>query len=165
MVKFIILLLLLLSPIAALAHDAPLDPYGCHSDLARFGNTSARECHTGLLAGKTFISLNAEHVAYIAAQGVLITDLAAKLTACQLNCPVVGSAQLSWQANTDPDVAGYKVYHGTTSRLYQSSPLLVSGPGATIQNLSVGTHYFAVTAYDHAGNESTFSQEVSKAIP
>jgi hypothetical protein len=32
-------------------------------------------------------------------------------------------------------------------------------------SLSSGTHYFAVTAYDSAGNESVFSNEASKEIP
>jgi hypothetical protein len=53
--------------IDALAHVGPLDAYGCHSDKARFGNTSSRECHADLLAGKTFPSLQAELTAYISA--------------------------------------------------------------------------------------------------
>ena len=168
-------LLVFLCPIPALAHNAPLDAYGCHADSARFGNSAQRECHADLLAGQVFASTTAEYKAYIAAQKILlsqqqtlIADLTAKLATCTARCPVVGQAVLSWTPNTDTDLAGYKVYKGTASRIYQSPPLTVSVmtlPTVTIQNLPAGTYYFAVTAYDKAGNESGFSQEVEKVIP
>ena len=67
----------------------------------------------------------------------------------------------------DADVAGYRVYYGTSSRTY--SQTLGSGvdigktTSYTVNGLTSGrTYYFAVTAYDVARNESALSGEVSK---
>lgn len=81
--------------------------------------------------------------------------------------PIVGSALLGWQANTESDLAGYRVYLGTASRTYTSfSTLPKTQITATANNLAPGkTYYFAVTAFDLAGNESPFSNEVQKTIP
>lgn len=75
------------------------------------------------------------------------------------------SVALSWTTNTEPDLAGYKVYIGTQSRLY--NPPITLGPVAAYNaaNLTVGrTYYFCVSAFDSAGNESTCSTEVSKPL-
>lgn len=80
-----------------------------------------------------------------------------------------GKAILSWDANTEADLAGYKVYQGTVSGVYgpptdvgkTATPL---APTHTFPSLADGTYFFAVTAYDTSGNESGFSLEVSKAI-
>lgn len=74
-----------------------------------------------------------------------------------------GLATLSWNANTEPDLAGYYVYHGTTPNPSERVRL---GVVTSYQwgGLTGGqTHYFAVTAYDTSGNESEKSAEVSKA--
>ena len=75
------------------------------------------------------------------------------------------SAILQWAANTESDLAGYKVYHGTAPGVYGVS--LNVGKTTTYQyaNLETNkTHYFSVTAYDTSGNESTPAPEVSKTI-
>ena len=75
------------------------------------------------------------------------------------------SASLQWAANLEPDLAGYRIYHGTTSGIY-GIPQTV-GKTTTYQyaNLeSTKTHYFTLTAYDASGNESLPSPEVSKYI-
>jgi fibronectin type 3 domain-containing protein len=60
-------------------------------------------------------------------------------------------------------VTGYRVYYGTTSRTYGSGLNASSMTTYIVPNLTVGrTYYFAVTAYDAAGNESDFSGEVTK---
>jgi hypothetical protein len=76
---------------------------------------------------------------------------------------VVYSAQitLAWDANSEPDIAGYKIYYGTTSRIYDLSVEVGSYTSVTIADLIEGeTYYFAATAYDADGNESDFSNEV-----
>lgn len=83
-----------------------------------------------------------------------------------LTAPASGTAMLTWDANTESDLAGYKVYVGTRSRTY--GPPLDVGKVTSFKviNLLPGTtYYFAVTAYDTASNESGFSNEVSKSIP
>lgn len=79
------------------------------------------------------------------------------------------TAALSWSPSPDADVLGYRVYYGTASRAYdqpRGSGLDVQGATRyVVQNLARGQrYYFAVTAYDAAGNESWFSAEVSKLI-
>lgn len=80
----------------------------------------------------------------------------------------VGSVTLTWQANREQDLAGYKIYIGTSSGSYTvaGSPLISGNSSAyTISNLPKGqTYFFAVSAYDTSGNESTLSSEVSKTL-
>lgn len=71
---------------------------------------------------------------------------------------------VSWDANTESDLAGYKVYRGTTSRDYDQAANVGNVTAHTWLDLPAGTYYFAVTAYDAAGNESDFSDEVSITI-
>jgi fibronectin type 3 domain-containing protein len=81
--------------------------------------------------------------------------------------PTAGTATLQWSASSDSRVVGYRVYWGTASRTYGSSGQAnVGSTNYTVGNLpSKQTYYFAVTAYDNAGNESAFSSEASKTIP
>lgn len=82
--------------------------------------------------------------------------------------PSTGSVTLSWAANGEPDLAGYKVYVGTTSGRYDfpGSPFmtgLVTSYRAS--NLpKPQTYFFALSAYDNAGNESSLSAEISNSL-
>jgi hypothetical protein len=81
----------------------------------------------------------------------------------------VGSATLQWSASSDSRVVGYRVYWGSSSRSYQQArgagQVASSTTSHVIGNLPTQrTYYFAVTAYDAAGNESDFSAEASKTI-
>lgn len=85
-----------------------------------------------------------------------------------------GYAIIDWDANTEPDLAGYRVYQGTTSGVYSPVELPYNGGTADyydvgnvtsymVLNLDFGTtYYFVVTAYDTSNNESLPSAEVSK---
>ncbi len=82
-----------------------------------------------------------------------------------------GTVNLTWTApttNTDgstlSDLAGYKVYYGTSSGNYTTS--IDVGKTTSYQLTLAGgyTYYFAVTAYDTSGNESTYSNEVYKTL-
>ncbi len=85
-----------------------------------------------------------------------------------------GTAELQWTAptrNTDGsallDLAGFRVYYGTNANLLNQSVTL-TGPSVTtyvVQNLTPGTWYFAVRAYDTSGLESGYSNVGSKVIP
>jgi hypothetical protein len=77
-----------------------------------------------------------------------------------------GSVTLSWNANHEADLAGYRIYYGTSSGYYSNSLNAGNVTSFTIDNLSEGiTYFFAITAFDNAGNESGYSAEVSAAIP
>ncbi|MCG3115415.1 MAG: DNRLRE domain-containing protein [Candidatus Manganitrophus sp. SA1] len=75
-----------------------------------------------------------------------------------------GDATLTWNANTEADLAGYRVYFGTASRTYGPSVNVGKATSHTLTGLANQTYFFAVTAYDTAGKESAFSVEVSKSI-
>ena len=88
------------------------------------------------------------------------------LTLSQPTPITTGSAGLSWTANTEPDLAGYKVYIGTQSGLYNPPISLGTTTTYTATNLASGkTYYFCVSALDSASNESPCSAEVSKPLP
>ncbi len=72
------------------------------------------------------------------------------------------SFTLAWDPNQEPDLAGYKLYYGTSSRSYQQNMDVGNLTQYTLTGLQDGvTYYFAVTAYDTEGNESGYSNEVS----
>lgn len=75
---------------------------------------------------------------------------------------------MSWTVGSEADLAGYKIYVGTSSGNYNyaGSPFTVGKVGTyTINNLPTGqTYFFAISAFDNAGNESPRSAEVSKSI-
>lgn len=76
-----------------------------------------------------------------------------------------GEAILSWNANSEPDLAGYKVYYGTSSQDYGIPIDVGNFTSHTLTGLTKGTtYYFAITAYDTSSNESDFSVELSKSI-
>jgi hypothetical protein len=77
------------------------------------------------------------------------------------------TASLAWNANTDSDLSGYKVYETTSSGAYGTpiATLPKTTTSYTVTGLHTGTTYFfTITAYDKAGNESLRSSEVSKTI-
>jgi hypothetical protein len=84
-----------------------------------------------------------------------------------------GVATLSWASpteNTDGspllDLAGYEIHWGPQSGSYSYS-VEIPNPGVTtymIDNLTAGTHYFAVKAMNSQGLASTFSNEAVKSI-
>lgn len=68
---------------------------------------------------------------------------------------------LGWDANTDPTVAGYKIYYGLASRTYETPIDAGNVTELKLTGLPDGkTAYFAVTAYDKDKNESAFSTEL-----
>src|SRR2546427_4009890 len=86
---------------------------------------------------------------------------------CSLAPAVSSAAQvtLAWDANTAPDLAGYKLYYGLSSGSYQSSVDVGNQTSSTLSGLLEGQIYhFAATAYNLSLAESGFSNEVSKAI-
>ncbi len=72
---------------------------------------------------------------------------------------------LAWDANTEPDLAGYKVHYGTASGSYTSSLDVNKVTTASIGTLTAGqTYYFAVTAYNSSNKESGYSNQVSYSV-
>ncbi|MFH2049392.1 MAG: FG-GAP-like repeat-containing protein, partial [bacterium] len=72
---------------------------------------------------------------------------------------------LQWDANTESDLAEYRIYRDTSSPASTLIDSVVGTPPDTFYidtDLTNGqTYYYRITAVDDAGNESEFSSEVS----
>ena len=100
----------------------------------------------------------------VAATGATSKTLPVSLTV-NPGTTTASTATLNWGANTETDLAGYKIYMGTQSGVYGAPIVLGRVNTYQFTNLAIGTTYFfSITAYDNAGNESTHSAEVSKSI-
>lgn len=71
---------------------------------------------------------------------------------------------LSEDGSALTDLAGYKVYDGSTTSTYGMVTDVGRVTSFTTAPMTEGTYYFAVTAYDTKGNESDFSNEVVVTI-
>ena len=86
------------------------------------------------------------------------------------------SASLIWNDNTEPDLAGYKIYRGNGAcAVGPLQPLIVNGTHVTVlaptnvyTDATVpvfdGELCYEVTAYDTAGNESLRSNRATRAV-
>lgn len=71
---------------------------------------------------------------------------------------------LTWDANTETDLAGYRVYQGSGSApatFTKVQEITAPTTSATIKGLDNTSHSFAVTAYNTAGLESSYSNVVT----
>ena len=84
-----------------------------------------------------------------------------------------GSVTLSWTAPTQnkdgsplTDLAGYRIYWGTTPGSYPNS-VSIDNPGLTtyvVDGLVAGTYEFVATTYNTAGVESAFSNPATTVV-
>jgi hypothetical protein len=74
---------------------------------------------------------------------------------------------LSWNPDTDPDLAGYNVYrHLAGQPAVKINAELVKAPAYRDNAVQSGqTYFYAVTAVDARGNESAKSAETSETVP
>jgi hypothetical protein len=83
------------------------------------------------------------------------------------------SVTFSWvppteNSNGSPltNLAGYKIHYGTASQDY-TQVVALNNPSLNryvMDSLPSGTYYFAITAYNSAGVESTFSGEITTTL-
>jgi hypothetical protein len=72
----------------------------------------------------------------------------------------------AWDANTEPDLAGYKIHYGTASGNYSVHVDAQRAISFTVTGLTAGqTYYFVSTAYDTSGSESGYSNELCCLVP
>lgn len=71
---------------------------------------------------------------------------------------------MTWATNSEADLAGYKLYVGTASGVYNQ---IIDAGMVTSRQITLPkgvTYFFSITAYDRSGNESSRSTEVSRSI-
>jgi len=80
------------------------------------------------------------------------------------------SVTFRWDANTEPDLAGYRLYQTTSEGVYtygEGNQVAVISAGVetvTLETVPDGTFFWVLTAYDLQGNESGPSNEVSATL-
>jgi hypothetical protein len=94
------------------------------------------------------------------------TGLAAVATAASAGAEA--SIDLSWQPDTEADLAGYIVYRHETNSVWQriSPPQPLVGPAFHDATVEAGhTYIYAVTGVDQGGHESARSAETQETVP
>jgi len=82
---------------------------------------------------------------------------------------MASSVWLRWDSNTEEDMAGYKTYYRVGNGPFRKYTSQVHRQYSSYQRGTVSglnrfmTHYFAVTAFNTAGLESSFSNIVTVA--
>jgi methionine-rich copper-binding protein CopC len=75
--------------------------------------------------------------------------------------PADGQVALTWQANSDADVAGYTLYMGTAQDKLEPQDFTTTNSKTITGLTNSTTYFFAVDAVDTANNHSSQSQIVS----
>lgn len=72
---------------------------------------------------------------------------------------------LDWDDNTEEDLAGYKVYRSLESGGPYDFIAETETSSYEDCGLESGTYFYVVTAFEHAGHESGYSNEASGTVP
>jgi len=79
-----------------------------------------------------------------------------------------GEAILTWKANSEIDLASYRIYRNetplATTLIDTTAPAITTYIDSSLAIYGV-TYYYRITAVDYAGNESAFSNEISATPP
>ncbi len=72
--------------------------------------------------------------------------------------------RVSWNANSESDLAGYYLHHGTQPGVYTDKIWVDNVTSYDFGTLDMTDHFFAISAVDTASNESGRSEEVSISL-
>jgi hypothetical protein len=83
-----------------------------------------------------------------------------------LQAQQTATVRFGWDANPEPDIAGYALYYGGQTGRYSTRVNAGNVTTAVVSNLVRGaTYYFALAAYNTRGLESDLSAEVVYTVP
>jgi hypothetical protein len=78
----------------------------------------------------------------------------------------VDHIELVWERNTEPDMAGYRLYRGPAEGAMEKIADIAEAPSYSDRTLESGKRYrYAVSAVDRSGNESKQSETVEITAP
>lgn len=137
-------------------------PYVYSIDTSQFTTTGTRELY--------FDATRADGTGY--------DNLSTNFSINIQNAPppvTVSDISFSWTAPAEredntalslSEIAGYKIYYGTSKGNYSNSVSINDGTATshTFNNFAAGTYYFVITTRDVDGRESQYSTELSKSI-
>ena len=76
------------------------------------------------------------------------------------------SIELTWERNTEPDLAGYYLYRAGADGAFARLGGLLEAPASSDRDVKPGIRYrYAVSAVDRSGNESGRSGPVEAVLP
>ena len=131
------------------------------------------QASTGKLSGQPMLGDEGTYADVIisVSDGEATTSLPA--FSIEVTQTALGSMTLTWTPPTEnddgsalTDLAGYKLYYGTSSGSYNHQ-VRIDNPGIStyvIDNLVPNTYYVVATAFNSAGVESAYSNEAVKAV-
>ena len=80
--------------------------------------------------------------------------------------PTANSIELTWDRDTEPDLAGYRIYRAAPGGEFQKIGETAEAPSYSDRQIEAGKKYrYTVSAFDKAGNESKQSAEIEVAAP
>jgi hypothetical protein len=109
-----------------------------------------------------------EHYSSSSGMLVIITrNIITLLICCTSGTQIMAdSVTLTWDPNSIPNLAGYRLYSGTTPGVFTQKIEVGNSTTISVSNLREGqTYFFAVTAYNTSGAESAPVNEVSYTVP
>lgn len=113
-----------------------------------------------------FVRLPSRHAGRLALLALSILAIIFTYSLASPGSASAAQATVAWDPETGTSVAGYKVYWGTVSRNYSWYADAATQTSYAVPSLSQGaTYYFAATAYDAAGNQSGYSNEIAYTVP
>jgi len=97
---------------------------------------------------------------------IFLTSLITILALLFATSASAAEVTFEWDANTEADLAGYKLYASKVSGEYDPAVAIDVGNVVThkLTDVADGKWHWVLTAYDTGGNESVFSNEVSLTI-
>jgi fibronectin type 3 domain-containing protein len=76
------------------------------------------------------------------------------------------SVELTWERNTEADLAGYRLYRATGDGAFEKLKDLVQVPAYSDKKVDTGkTYRYQISAVDQAGNESGRSAAITVVTP
>ena len=91
-----------------------------------------------------------------------ITSIAVLL--CLAPSAYAASVAITWNANSESDLAGYLVLYGTAPGVYGTTVNVGNATSYTVSGLATGQYYFVVRAYSNVGLQSPPSVEVTATL-
>ena len=80
--------------------------------------------------------------------------------------PTANSIELTWGRDTEPDLAGYRIYRAEAGGEFKKVGETAEAPSYSDRQIEAGKKYrYKVSAFDTAGNESKQSAEIEVTTP
>ena len=83
-----------------------------------------------------------------------------------MSVPTTGSIELTWDRNTEPDLAGYRIYRAAPGGDFDKIGETTDAPGFSDRKVESGKVYrYSVSAFDKSNNESKRSEPIEVTAP